>query len=103
MSSNRRLDKTKSQTITNNLFGSGGTFWFLRGAKEEEGEESSLHNGRELSTHNLTSSAEPFSGTPLEGILATLNTGALSLQSSTNRTEYLFPMCLYKVTYSDKW
>jgi len=32
------------------------------GAKGEEREESSLHNDRELSTLNLTSSAEPWVG-----------------------------------------
>ena len=58
----------------------------LSGSKDAKGEETILSNG-ELSTHDLTSGAEPFAGTPLEG---TIDTGGL-LQSilSTDKTEYL--------------
>jgi len=51
----------------------------------KEGE--TLLSDRELSTHDLTSGAEPFAGTPLEG---SIDTGE-SLQSilPTDKTEYL--------------
>jgi len=51
----------------------------------KEGE--TILSDRELSTHNLASSAEPFAGTPLEG---SIDTGEL-LQSilSTDKREYL--------------
>jgi len=80
------LHKSKKETTSLVLAGLSSS----SGAKGEEQEESSLYNSRELSTLDLTSSAKPFAGTPLEGEDATLNTGDLSLQSSTLRKEYLF-------------
>jgi len=58
----------------------------LSGSSDAKGEETVLSD-RELSTLDLTSGAEPFAGTPLEG---TIDTGE-SLQStlSTDKTEYL--------------
>jgi len=58
----------------------------LSDSSDAKGGETIL-SGRELSTHDLTSGAEPFAGTPLEGLI---DTGE-SLQSilSTVKTEYL--------------
>ena len=57
----------------------------LSGSSDAKGE--TLLTDRELSTLDLTSGAEPFAGTPLEG---GIDTGEL-LQSilSTDKTEYL--------------
>jgi len=72
------LCKSKKET-SSVLAGLSGSSY----AKEGE----AILSNRELGTHNLTSGAEPFSGTPLEG---EINTGE-SLQSilSTDKTEYL--------------
>ena len=58
----------------------------LSGSSDAKEGQTTLSDG-ELSTHDLTSGAEPFAGTPLEGVI---DTGE-SLQSivSTDKTEYL--------------
>ena len=58
----------------------------LSGSSDAKGEEGTLSD-RELSTRDLTSGAEPFAGTPLEGVIDT--EGSLQSIVSTDRTEYL--------------